>query len=101
MFIRSFPDKARYRELAGKFNVVPVCTQVLADLETPVSLLMRIFDRKKPCFLLESVEGGERWGRYSFLGINARTTIRVYRRRRTPRPRRGCARCVEEDSGYV
>jgi anthranilate synthase component 1 len=79
MFIRSFPDKARYRELAGKFNVVPVCTQVLADLETPVSLLMRIFDRKKPCFLLESVEGGERWGRYSFLGINARTTIRVYR----------------------
>ena len=80
MFIRSFPDKTQYRELAASANVVPVCTQVLADLETPVSLLMRIFDRKKPCFLLESVEGGERWGRYSFLGVNARTTIRVYRK---------------------
>ncbi len=79
MFIKTFPDKAEYSELAANHNVIPVCTQVLADLETPVSLLMRIYDRKTPCFLLESVEGGERWGRYSFLGFGVRTMIRVFR----------------------
>jgi anthranilate synthase component I len=64
--------------LAADNNVVPVCIEILADTETPVSLLKKIRNHHKSVFLLESVEGGERWGRYSFLGASARTHIRVY-----------------------
>ena len=51
----------------GEF--VPVCREFLADLETPVSVLRRFVDEKN-VFLFESVEGGERFGRYSFIGVN-------------------------------
>jgi anthranilate synthase component 1 len=58
--------------------VVPVCTQILADTLTPVSLLARFYEGKGPIFLLESVEGGERWARYSFLGFSAHLIVRVF-----------------------
>ena len=79
MLIRQFPDKAQFCELAKKCNVIPVCAETLADTETPVSLLRKIYQDKSPVFLLESVEGGERWGRYSFLSASARMSIRVFR----------------------
>ena len=79
MFIRRFPDKARFADLARQFNVVPVCTEILADMETPVSLLAKLYQQKGPIFLLESVEGGEKWGRYSFLGTSAHATVQVFR----------------------
>ncbi|GHT41989.1 anthranilate synthase component I [Planctomycetales bacterium] len=50
-------------------NVVPVVRQLLADMHTPVSLLQRFYNGQEGIFLLESVEGGEQWGRFSFLGI--------------------------------
>ncbi len=78
MLIQRFPDKNRFLELSGTHNVIPVCAEILADTETPVSLLKKIYDGKGPAFLLESVEGGERWGRYSFLSTSARRHIRVY-----------------------
>ncbi len=78
MLIQRFPDKDRFLQLAGTHNVIPVCAEILADTETPVSLLKKIYDGKGPAFLLESVEGGERWGRYSFLSTSARRHIRVY-----------------------
>ena len=59
--------------------VVPVGVKVLADAETPVSVLARFDRREKNLFLLESAEGGERRGRYSFLGLDARLTATVYR----------------------
>ena len=46
---------------------MPINREILADLETPVSAFLKI-DRGRHAFLLESVEGGEKWGRYSFLG---------------------------------
>ena len=79
MRIRHFPDKGQFKELAQQNNVVPVCIEVLADTETPVSLLKKLHDGRRAIFLFESVEGGERWGRYSFLGTNARSHIRVFR----------------------
>ena len=81
MNIRLYPDKNRFRECAARGNVVPVCMEILADTETPVSLLARLRSTRDrgPIFLLESVEGGERWGRYSFLGSSAHCRIRVYR----------------------
>ncbi len=78
MRIRQFPSKEQFVKLAADNNVVPVCIEILADTETPVSLLKKVRNHQKQVFLLESVEGGERWGRYSFLGTSARTHIRVY-----------------------
>ncbi|AQQ70777.1 Anthranilate synthase component 1 [Limihaloglobus sulfuriphilus] len=79
MLLQTFPECNRFRELAENANVIPVCAEVLADTETPVSLLKRFYRGRGPVCLLESVEGGERWSRYSFLGISARATVQVYR----------------------
>ena len=54
---------------------IPVVREILADLDTPLSLFRKI-DDGKTAFLLESVEGGEKWARYSFLGVGARATFR-------------------------
>ncbi len=78
MQLRQFPDKDRFYKLAEENNVIPVCIETLADMDTPVSLLGKIYHDKGPLFLLESVEGGERWGRYSFMGASARSHVRVF-----------------------
>lgn len=75
---KQFPDKGQFEKLARKSNVIPVCVEILADTETPVSLLKKIYGGGGPAFLLESVEGGERWGRYSFLSTSARCHVRVF-----------------------
>jgi anthranilate synthase component 1 len=67
MTVRYTPDFDAFRELAKQGNLVPVFREILADLETPVSAFLKI-DRGGDAFLLESVEGGEKWARYSFLG---------------------------------
>jgi anthranilate synthase component 1 len=78
MLINEFPDIEQFRNLAKQANVIPVCMEMLADTETPVSLLRKIYKNNPSAFLFESVEGGERWGRYSFLGVSARTHIRIF-----------------------
>ncbi|MCP3955060.1 MAG: anthranilate synthase component I [Desulfobacterales bacterium] len=80
MKISRFPVKEEFEALAARHNVVPLCSEILADTETPVSLLRKFYTGSGPVFLLESVEGGERWGRYSFLGTSARSHIRVFQR---------------------
>ncbi|MDA8096228.1 MAG: anthranilate synthase component I [Clostridia bacterium] len=55
--------------MAETYNLIPVHREVLVDTETPISIFLKLLDRK-PCFLLESVEGGEALGRYSFIGLN-------------------------------
>jgi anthranilate synthase component 1 len=79
MHLRQFPEREHFMELAGEYTVVPVVSEVLADTETPVSLLHKAQTAgKQPLFLLESVEGGEKWGRYSFMGISAQCHLRVF-----------------------
>ncbi|MBW2370468.1 MAG: chorismate-binding protein [Deltaproteobacteria bacterium] len=78
MQLRQFPDKKKFCRLAGQSNVIPVCMEILADTDTPVSILNKLYHNQGPGFLLESVEGGERWGRYSFVGTSARSHIRVF-----------------------
>ncbi|MGQ9659873.1 MAG: anthranilate synthase component I [Thermochromatium sp.] len=58
------------------YNRIPIACQVLADLETPLSVYLKL--AKGPySYLLESVQGGEKWGRYSIIGLPARTVIKV------------------------
>jgi len=78
MDLRQFPTKERFIKLGQATNVVPVCLEMLADLETPVSVLMKLYRQKPPLFLFESVEGGERWGRYSFMGVRAHSMVTVF-----------------------
>ncbi|MBA2880886.1 anthranilate synthase component 1 [Desulfosalsimonas propionicica] len=78
MRLRQFPDKDTFEQYFRRHNVVPVCREILADMETPVSVIKKLYSNQSPAFLLESVEGGERWGRYSFLSTSARTRVRVY-----------------------
>jgi anthranilate synthase component 1 len=73
---RVWPSRADFLGLAGPGRSVPVCREILADLETPVSAFLKIH-RGPYGFLLESVHGGERWGRYSFLGTEPARVLRV------------------------
>jgi len=59
------------------FNRIPVTAQAFADLETPLSLYLKLTRSAANSFLLESVVGGERFGRYSFIGLPARTLLRA------------------------
>ena len=61
------PTRAVFRRLAREHDLVPVVREILLDLDTPVSAYRKLAGGG-PGFLLESVEGGETWGRYSFLG---------------------------------
>ncbi|HWH31071.1 MAG TPA: anthranilate synthase component I [Egibacteraceae bacterium] len=63
------PSRAEFGKLAGTHAVVPVWREVLADLSTPLAVYDRLRREPGPSFLLESVEHGERWGRYSFIGL--------------------------------
>ena len=78
MILDHLPDRNRFIELGRTANVIPVGTRVLADTDTPVSILQKCYDKDTECFLLESVEGGERWGRYSFLGVSAFGRIIIF-----------------------
>src|SRR5436309_1032318 len=61
------PTLAEFRALAKGGKLVPIYREVFADLDTPVSAFLKVDDGPYS-FLLESVEGGEKWGRYSLLG---------------------------------
>src|SRR5215813_15553885 len=63
------PDRKEFERLAQSATLVPVVKTVTADLQTPVSAFLSLADGEKHAFLLESVEGGEKVGRYTFLGI--------------------------------
>ena len=70
------PSREEFEALAGRGNLIPVVREILADLDTPLSLFHRL-DDGRTSFLLESVEGGEKWARYSFIGSGARASFRA------------------------
>jgi anthranilate synthase component 1 len=69
------PDERTFVSLAEKGTLIPVYREIMADLDTPVSAFRKI-DDGRCAFLLESIEGGEKWGRYTFLGASPATIIR-------------------------
>jgi anthranilate synthase component I len=69
-----YPNLKKFKELAGKGNLIPVYKEILADTDTPVTAFLKLGGT--PSFLLESVEGGEKWARYSFLGSRPSKVIK-------------------------
>jgi anthranilate synthase component 1 len=72
-----YPSKNEFLGLAQKGNLIPVYREVMADTETPISLFKKVAPGSES-FLLESVEGGERWGRYSFIGHRPRLLVKIH-----------------------
>ncbi|WP_119293376.1 anthranilate synthase component I [Azohydromonas sediminis] len=67
-----------FKSLAAQgFNRIALIAEAFADLETPLSLYLKLAGGSRHSFLLESVVGGERFGRYSFIGLPARTLLRA------------------------
>jgi anthranilate synthase component 1 len=71
------PDRALAQRLFERGDLLPVYRTLLADLETPVSVYLKLAGVGASSFLLESVEGGEQVGRYSFLGVNPKGMVAV------------------------
>lgn len=71
------PSRAEIHQYFEQGDHVPVYRTLIADLETPVSVYMKLKEAGAPAFLLESVEGGEQVGRYSFIGVNPKGMITV------------------------
>ena len=69
------PSREEFLNMARKGNLIPVYREILADMETPVSAFCKIDDRQS-AFLLESIVGGEKWARYSFLGVGSGRAFR-------------------------
>ena len=74
-----YPDLEGFKTLSSKGNVIPVYREILADTDTPVSAALKLGGT--PSFLLESVVGGEKWARYSFLGSRPSKIIKSWGRR--------------------
>jgi len=73
----SHMDRASFQALAADHTVVPVWRELVADLSTPVAAFMRLCGSDEPGFLFESVEHGQRWGRWSFVGRRPWVTLTV------------------------
>jgi anthranilate synthase component 1 len=80
MKITSFEE---FKELAQRGTFVPVYKELIADMLTPVSAFLKIAEHADHAFLLESVEGGEHVGRYSFLGKDPFLILRSTTARRS------------------
>ena len=73
-----YPELEQVKQLAHKGNLIPICREINADLDTPVSAYLKVA-RPPYSFLLESVEGGEHMARYSFIGTEPDTVIKTGR----------------------
>lgn len=71
-----YPALDNYKKLAEEYDLIPIYHEILSDMETPVSVLARMAEHQNT-FLLESLEGGETWGRYSFLGVDPELLFEV------------------------
>ena len=69
------PSLREFQRLARQYSLVPITRTVAADLETPVSAFLRVAATEPEAFLLESVEGGEHVGRYTFIGVRPYRTM--------------------------
>ncbi len=68
----------KYSELVQQgYNRIPILREVLADLDTPLSAYLKLANSGAYSYLFESIQGGEKWGRYSIIGLPAKTIIKI------------------------
>ena len=84
-----YPPIEIAESLLGTYRTVPVFFSKLMDCRTPVGIFAALKEDSQNCFLLESVEQSERWGRYSFLGVNPKEEIAIRDGTATVRSREG------------
>ena len=72
-----YPTLNEVEELLKDYQMVPVFYEVLADYMTPIRMFQALRKEGTPCFMLESVENKDQWGRYSFIGINPKSEIKI------------------------
>lgn len=72
--IRPTIDEAR--ALCQENTIIPISLELFSDIKTPIEVLKHIKEKSDKCYLLESVESGEKWGRYSFLGYDPKLTVK-------------------------
>ena len=75
MNIRQSLEEVRQIAAAGTYDVLPVSTEILSDFTTPIETLRILKNVSKHCFLLESAQADETWGRYTFLGFDPKLDI--------------------------
>ena len=75
MKINLTPDEVKQIASTGDYDIIPICTELLSDIKTPVQVLRSLMKVSEHCYMLESVEDNERWGRYSFLGFEPKFII--------------------------
>ena len=75
MKIRPTLDEVKTTALAGSYNVLPVSCEILADICTPIEALKVLKNVSTHCYLLESAQPSEKWGRYTFLGLDPKMEI--------------------------
>ncbi|XCN71181.1 MAG: anthranilate synthase component I [Candidatus Electrothrix aestuarii] len=64
------PDLEAFSEMMEQAGLVPLYRTIVADLDTPLTIFAKVAEKEKHAFLFESMEGGEKWGRYSFIGLD-------------------------------
>lgn len=69
------PDFETFTGMIGRSGLVPVYRTIIADMDTPLTLFAKIAGERRHAFLFESMEGGEKWGRYSFIGLDPLVTF--------------------------
>jgi anthranilate synthase component 1 len=77
-----YPSPSEFQKLAQQGNIVPVYADLMADFETPVSAYAKL-SQQKPCFLFESIEGGEHLSRYTFMGFSPRKIVTAWEKETT------------------
>ncbi|EDP75820.1 anthranilate synthase component I [Hydrogenivirga sp. 128-5-R1-1] len=70
-------SREQAKKLSSEYNVIPLYTELLADVETPLSLFLKLRRPDRFNFLLESAEGGEKWGRFSFVILGSSFYVRT------------------------
>ena len=76
-----YPTLNKVEELLKEYQMVPVFYEVLADYMTPIRMFQALRKEGTPCFMLESVENKDQWGRYSFIGLNPKSEDQDFRKR--------------------
>ena len=77
-FIMLYPTKEEVKNLLQNYKTVPVFYEMLIDGCTPVGLFAALKEKFDNCFILESVDNTEQWGRYSFIGIDPKMEVRIF-----------------------